>query len=86
MYKVHIEKRAGKALRKLPKDIIKRITLVLTQLQDDPFPAGCRNIAGSDNSYRIRVGAYRIIYSVEEEQVHILVLMVGHRKDVYQNL
>ncbi len=86
MYKVQIEKRAGKVLRKLPVDIINRITPVLQKLQNEPHPAGSRKISGCESTYRIRVGNYRIIYEVLKEQVTILVIMVGHRKDVYRNL
>ena len=55
-------------------------------LAEDPFPQGVRSIEGIDNGYRIRVGMYRIVYSVNQAQVTVLVIRVRHRKDVYRGL
>lgn len=49
----------------------------------DPRPSGCRKLAGTDDRYRIRVGNYRIIYRIDDGRVAVLVLVIGHRREVY---
>ena len=53
-------------------------------LANDPFPRGARKLSGYDDVCRVRVGRYRILYSVTETALVIVVLKVGHRKDVYR--
>jgi len=61
-----------------------RIDHRILRLADDPRPAGCNKLVGSTNTYRIRQGDYRIIYEVEDERLVVLVVEIGHRKDVYR--
>ncbi len=56
----------------------------ISSLAAAPRPAGCKKLKGYKNSYRIRAGDYRIIYEVEDKILRILVIAVGHRKDVYE--
>jgi len=53
-------------------------------LGDDPWPPGSRKLTGHEDVFRIRVGVYRIIYSVSGRTLVIVILKVGHRKDVYR--
>jgi mRNA interferase RelE/StbE len=53
-------------------------------LADDPHPPGSRKLAGYDDVFRTRVGRYRIIYSVEGRRLIVIILKLGHRKDVYR--
>ena len=53
-------------------------------LADDPFPRGARKLSGYDDVYRIREGRYRILYSASKEKLIVVVLKVGHRRDVYR--
>ena len=53
-------------------------------LADDPFPRGSRRLSGYDDVFRVRTGRYRILYSVSERRLVIVVLKVGHRRDVYR--
>jgi len=53
-------------------------------LSDEPRPLGCRKIAGVAGLWRIRVGNYRIVYQIREKELLVLVIKVGHRKDVYR--
>lgn len=53
-------------------------------LADDPFPRGSRKLAGYDDVFRVRTGRYRILYSVTEPKLIIVVLKVGHRREVYR--
>lgn len=56
----------------------------MLQLADDPYPRGARKLLGFDDVFRIRVGRYRVLYSVSKATVIVVVLKIGHRRDVYQ--
>ena len=83
-YKVLIARSAEKQLRKLPDKIRDRLAREIVQLGDDPFPFGSKKLSGTESSYRIRIGDYRVIYEIEYREVIVLVLKIGHRKDVYR--
>lgn len=53
-------------------------------LGDEPYPVGSRKLAGYDDVFRIRVGVYRVLYSVSGRTLVIIILKIGHRKDVYR--
>jgi mRNA interferase RelE/StbE len=61
-----------------------RIVVRILALADMPRPPGCEKLAGKANRYRVRVGSYRIVYSIDEEDKSITVVRVGHRKEVYR--
>jgi len=69
------------ARKKERQQIIKRIGL----LADNPRPPGCTKLSGYDR-YRIRVGSYRIVYGIEDDELVVYVVKVGHRKDVYRGV
>ena len=81
-YKIEIKKSAEKEISKLPKLVIKRIIYKIETLSDDPRPKGCKKLS-ADEKYRIRVGVYRILYSIEDEKLVIFIVKVAHRKKVY---
>jgi mRNA interferase RelE/StbE len=83
-YKVEISATAERQLRKLPKDVLRRVVRALEQLSDDPYPPGSRKLTGWHDTFRIRIGTHRILYVVHKEIVTIIVLKIGHRKDVYR--
>lgn len=57
----------------------------IVALAETPRPPGCRKLTGYEDVFRIRVGRYRILYSIEEDRVLVIVLKVGHRRDVYRS-
>lgn len=69
------------ARKKDRQQIIRRIGL----LADNPRPPGCTKLSGYDR-YRIRVGAYRIVYGVEDDELFVHVVKLGHRKDIYRGI
>ena len=71
-------------LKKLPPEIISRIINAVEGLSSNPRPTGVKKLVGSDDSYRLRVGRYRIIYSIFETRYVIEIIRVGHRKEVYR--
>lgn len=73
-----------KDLRRIASTDVPRIIAAAEALATDPFPPGCVKLSGSERSYRIRVGDYRILYDVFSGRLLIEVIKVGHRKEVYQ--
>jgi mRNA interferase RelE/StbE len=63
--------------------LLDRLLAAAEKLSADPRPPGCRKLAGTSDRYRIRVGDYRIIYRVDDGKVTVLVLLIGHRREVY---
>jgi mRNA interferase RelE/StbE len=75
---------ARKELTSLPKQAQQRIAAKLEQLKIDPYLPGVKALKSSGGHFRLRVGDYRIIYRVEAERLIILIVKVGHRRDVYR--
>ncbi|CAA9326562.1 RelE/StbE replicon stabilization toxin [uncultured Leptolyngbya sp.] len=86
MASFHIEflPTARKELASLPKQIQKRIAAKVNSLEFNPRPAGAKALKNGAGRLRLRVGDYRIIYRVEDDRLVVLVIKVGHRKDVYK--
>lgn len=84
MYRIEWKNAASKELRKLERTIIQRIVEVVDRLASNPRPEGCRKLQGSAHLFRVRVGDYRIVYSVVDDVLLIEVIRVGHRRDVYR--
>ena len=83
-YHIEIDARALKTLRGLPLKARRQIVRRIEALADDPHPNGARRIEGQLGIWRIRAGAYRIAYIVQEEVVKVLVIRIGDRKDFYK--
>ena len=82
-YAVAFKKSALKELARLPKQVIARVTAAIVTLADDPRPKGCKKLRGYDDLWRIRVGDYRVIYTIEDAVLTVEVLEVVNRKDAY---
>ncbi len=83
-YTIEWKTSAKKELRKLPPQTIKRIITAVTELANEPHPAGHRKLTGSRHSYRIRISNYRVIYNIFDGKLIIEIVRVAHRKDVYR--
>jgi mRNA interferase RelE/StbE len=83
-FTVEWKRSAVKELKRLPKETVTRIIEAVDGLRADPFPVGALKLAGAEQTYRIREGAYRVIYSVVASRLVVEVIRVGHRKDVYR--
>jgi mRNA interferase RelE/StbE len=75
---------ALKELESLPRDVVRRVYARVVLLAEDPRPNGSEKLAGGTNEYRVRVGDYRVIYSVDDGVLLVLVLRIGHRCEVYR--
>jgi mRNA interferase RelE/StbE len=84
-WQVIISRKAERALRPLPKDLLQRLRQAIDELGSNPRPIGYTKLAGSD-FYRIRVGEWRIVYAIEDEQLIVLVVTVAPRGSVYRDL
>ncbi len=81
---VRISRMAERQLKKLPSEGRDRVVRAVRALADDPVPRGSRRLTGYDDVFRIRIGPYRVLYSVAASALTVLVLKIGHRKDVYR--
>lgn len=87
-YTIDIPRKIAKKLLRLPKKDQKKIVEKIDLLKVNPTPDGYKKLSGQNDLalYRIRVGDYRIIYAIEENCLIILIVEVGHRKDIYNCL
>jgi len=83
-YEIDISRTAEKQLRRLAEEDQLRVARAVLALADEPRPRGSRKLSGYDDVFRIRVGHLRVLYSVSDARLVILVLKIGHRKDVYR--
>ena len=82
--RVEISRTAERQLKKLLKADQARVVRTILALADDPLPRGSRKLSGYDDVFRVRTGQYRVLYSVSKSKLIVVVLKVGHRKDVYR--
>jgi mRNA interferase RelE/StbE len=83
-YKIEFSRSAEKDLRRLDKPLVPKIFALIESLSVDPRPSGVKKLSGTDHSYRIRKGDYRILYSVDDRILLIGIERIGHRKDIYK--
>ena len=83
-YSVEISATAEKQLKKISRKDQISVLKRMQELGKEPRPNRSRKLRGIENVYRVRVGSYRILYSIEDKHLIIIILKVGHRRDVYQ--
>jgi mRNA interferase RelE/StbE len=74
---------AARAFKKLNRDTQSRLAKTIDKLSSNPLPNGVKKLSGEENLYRIRVGDYRIVYQMKSKELIILVVRLGHRREVY---
>ncbi|MDP3113028.1 MAG: type II toxin-antitoxin system RelE/ParE family toxin [Thermodesulfovibrionales bacterium] len=84
MYRLKIKKSAQKELNALPDQIFIKADKAILSLKEEPFPFPQSKELKGENKRRLRVGDYRVVYTVNEEQNLITIFRVRHRKDVYR--
>ncbi len=85
-YTIIYAEHVAKDLRRIDTSWRRRIRTAIEALAHDPRPAGCRPLVGYPGYWRIRVGDYRIIYTVEDHRLVVIVLRVAHRREIYDRL
>lgn len=84
-YAITFKPSAGRAFDRLPADAKKRVAAVIDDLASDPRPRGVSKLAGETDLFRIRAGDYRVIYQIQDRELLVLVVRIGHRRDVYRD-
>lgn len=85
-YDVELSPAAERSLRKLDRAVQTRILKVLSLLRDTPRPSAAKPLVGHPGLLRVRTGDYRIIYRIENQRLLVLIVTIGHRREVYRNL
>jgi len=83
-YEIEISRSAEKQLRKLPRKDQERVVEAILSLAENQRPRGSRKLSGYDDVFRIRIGQYRLLYSVSSRKLIVIILKVGHRRDIYR--
>jgi|TARA_B110000263_G_C14844162_1_gene301104 mRNA interferase RelE/StbE len=83
-YRIVIKKSAAKEIEKIQKKDRIRVIEKIRSLSNDPQPEGSKKLSGQEK-YRIRQGDYRILYQIIDDELIIIVVKIGHRRDVYKN-
>ncbi len=82
-YRVFFRKSVARDLRRIPNRDLQRILAAIDSLSEEPRPSGSEKLSGQER-YRLRQGDYRIIYEIKDNKVIVVVVKVGHRKNVYR--
>lgn len=83
-YRITLAPSAGRQLGKLDPQARRRIQAALELLATEPRPPAATRLVGGSGEWRVRTGDYRIIYEIEDDQLLVLVLRVGHRREIYR--
>jgi mRNA interferase RelE/StbE len=83
-YRVLFVSRAERGFKRLSADVQDKIISEINSLIENPRPAGAVKLTGSDNLFRVRIGDYRIIYAIEDDLLVVLIVEVGHRREIYR--
>ncbi len=83
-YTVILRRAQRKQLNAFPVAIRSRIESALLALEDDPRPANCKKMVGEIATWRLKVGSYRVVYEIQDEELLIFVIRTAHRRDVYR--
>ena len=83
-YNISFKRSVSKDLRRIKKNDVKRILARIDELADNPRGAGCTKLSAQER-YRVRIGLYRIIYEIQDGNLTIMVVKVGHRSNIYKS-
>lgn len=84
MYDVILPKSVSKQIGKLHPKVRERVLQRLAELGDEPRPPGCRKSVTEEDLYRVRIGAYRVIYFIDDDARRVVIVRVAHRREVYR--
>jgi len=85
-YSIHLRPGARRALRQLDPAVRQAVVKTIDALASEPRPSGARALTGHRPYLRVRTGDYRIVYAVDDSAKTVTIAVVGHRREVYQNL
>jgi mRNA interferase RelE/StbE len=84
-YRIEVSATAERQLKKIRREDAVRILRSISLLAREPRPDGCRKMSGYDHFYRIRVGNYRVIYEIDGKRIVVVILKIGHRREIYRH-
>lgn len=85
-YRVQLTPAAARDLRSLDRGTLRRIDARIQSLAEEPRPSGVQKLAGEMGLYRVRVGDYRILYTIEDDALLIVLVRIRHRREVYRGV
>ncbi len=83
-YRIEIKRSAGKELERLPLTARRDVAAAIDALAQHPRGQGSQKLSAHENHYRVRAGNYRIVYTIRDDVLTVIVIAIGHRKDVYR--
>ena len=83
-YVVHLLPAARRAFLHLPKQVQERMGPHIDAFADNPRPHGVKKLSGEHDHYRVRVGDWRIVYTIQDRELIVLVIQIGNRREVYR--
>lgn len=86
IYRIEVAPAAERQLRRFDATVRKRVGMRIRSLTEDPRPHGAKQLSARENLWRIRVASHRVVYQIQDTRLIVLVLRVGHRRDVYRQL
>jgi mRNA interferase RelE/StbE len=84
IYRIELSRQADRQLRKLAPNIQSLIGIAIDTLATNPRPSGVKKLRGEENTYRVRVRDYRIVYEIQDSKLVVLIIKIGHRQGVYE--
>ena len=85
-YRIELAPKAQRDFKALDGSIRRRIARRIDSLAENPYPQGIKKIEGEDELYRLRIGDYRVLYQVKGKILLVLIVGIGHRRDIYRRL
>jgi mRNA interferase RelE/StbE len=85
-YRIELTPRAQRDFKALDGSVRGRIKQRIDSLAENPYPQGIKKLEGEDELYRLRVGDYRILYQVQGKVLLVLIIGIGHRRDIYRRI
>jgi mRNA interferase RelE/StbE len=85
-YRIEVTREALRALAKLDKPVRRHVQVAIDGLGENPRPSGVIALQGLRGAYRLRVGNYRVIYTIDDNRLVVLVVDLGHRREIYRDL
>lgn len=83
-FRISFARSAARELERLDPPVARRVLLAIEKLADNPRPPGCVKLQGSQNEWRIRIGDWRVVYTVDDKGKLVDIVAVRHRSDVYR--
>lgn len=82
-YSLEFRPAALRELKKLPREVSNHLHVIFEKLKENPRPPGCLKMKGDTGFWRVRSGNYRVVYDIQDSKLVVLIVDVGHRKDIY---